>query len=281
MENVLIVGANSFLAQAICNKLKGQARITGVYHKNRNNLDPEVLNIPVTQLGELKDEYEKVFFISAYIPRNDDKSHLQQLKEINEILLERVCHQFKRARIIYASTVSVYGLAAGLLNEKSAGEQLSAYGASKLQGERIVKQHESYSIIRISSMYGVGMAVTTFLPLIILSALSTGNIKLFGKGERKQNYIHVSDVAEFFVRASQQNQNNTYLAVGLNSCSNYELAQHIQSIIKGTTIAFSGVDQSKSFEYDATESYSYLNYKPQKDIRTGIDELIQWKRKMY
>ncbi|MCX6296971.1 MAG: NAD-dependent epimerase/dehydratase family protein, partial [Bacteroidetes bacterium] len=127
----------------------------------------------------------------------------------------------------------------------------------------------------------IGMNESTFLPRIILSALREKSIKIFGNGGRLQNYIHVSDVAELFLRAAQQHTNNTYLAVAERSYSNFELASLVKKELLDVEISFVGEDSSCSFLYDGKFSYGSLQYKPQKSIHEGIIELIKWQQKKF
>jgi len=275
----LVVGSNSFLGAEIIHKLKTNYEVTGVYHKNTDKLIDTIENIPVYSIQNLKDEYDAVFLISAYIPDKNGIVNEQFLADVNVTLPFLVCEKFKRAKIIYASSVSVYPASSDMFNEKSNLAPNSLYGKSKMDGEKRVSNHEKYSIIRISSMYGVGMNESTFLPRIVSSALKTGTVMIYGDGSRLQNYIHVSDVANFFILAAQHHSNNTYLAVGNKSYSNMEMASLIKKVLPGINIIVVGEDISDSFVYNAGYSYSELNFKPLKSIEEGIRELIKWQQK--
>ena len=277
----LVVGANSFLAKEIILRLQKENEVTAVYHINKDNLVDTVKSIPLSNLSELKDEYKVVFIVSAYIPEKNKVLDHRLLNEVNVDLPRIISRKFKNAKIVYASSVSVYGNSPGILSENSPFLNVSDYGISKREGEKILMDHSHYSIIRISSMYGKGMNQSTFLPLIVHSAIENNVIKLFGKGERAQNYIHVSDVADFFIQASQKSTNNMYLAVGENSYTNLEIASFIKNELPEVKIEFNAEDNSQSFFYDASETYKSLSLKPEKNIQEGISELIKWQQKKF
>jgi len=278
-KKYLVVGSNSFLGAEIIHKLKKNHEVTGVYHKNTDKLIDTIENIPVSSIQDLKDEYEAVFLISAYIPDKNSIVNEQLLTDVNIALPLFVCEKFKKAKIIYASSVSVYPNNSASFNEQSDVAPNSLYGKSKVLGEKGISHHKKYSIIRISSMYGAGMNESTFLPRIVAAALSAGTLNIYGDGSRLQNYIHVLDAAIFFIRAAQHHSNNTYLAVGNRSYSNMEIALLIKKELPLINIELVGEDVSDSFVYDAGYSYSELNIKPQKSIGEGIKELIQWQQK--
>lgn len=277
----LVIGANSFLAKEIILRLYKNNFVVGVYHEKTNNLVNGITNIKIEELQLLQDNFDVVFYISAYIPKKGEFENNNLLSEVNVELPEVICNKFKKARIIYASSVSVFGDNNGMLCENSALAPVTQYARSKVEGESIIRQHSNYGIIRISSMYGIGMKLDTFIPQIINMAIKNKRIKLFGIGERMQNYIHVSDVAEFFIGSSRQYINNAYLAVGVRSYSNSEIASIISSYLDNVDIKFEGDDFSNSFRYNAQFTYNSLGVIPKININDGISELIKWQQKEF
>ncbi len=280
-KKFLVVGANSFLAREIISRIKVNHDITTVFHSNKDKLFHDLPAVPVSEIELLPDQFDAVFILSAHIPIKGLPVNEHLLNEVNARLPEKICNRFKSAKIIYASSVSVYGDGGRVLSESSASVNPAAYGASKKSGEMAVGAGTGNSIIRISSMYGPGMNRNTFLPQVIDAALMDKKIKLYGDGSRRQNYIHVSDVAEFFIRASESASNGVFLATGEQSYSNHAVANEVKSILKGTEVVFEGEDQSVSFEYDAQETYRRLGYVPKINIHDGISGLIQWQQKMF
>lgn len=122
--------------------------------------------------------------------------------------------KLKKIKIIYTSSVAVYPENIGVVDENSELLSNSEYRKSKIYRELVIGCHFQFSIIRILHIYGIDTNDTTFIPRIIVSALKNVTIKIYGDSCRFQNYIHVSDVAEFFIRAARIHLNNIYLAVG-------------------------------------------------------------------
>ena len=273
-KRYLVIGANSFLAREIIRELHPHHKVTGVYHVNTNNLIDGVDYVSMNQLNDLPDDYDVVFFISAYIP-NKKETDPEQLIHVNVRLVEEVCLKFKSAKIIYASSVSVYSNAISSLTEMSETGNTSSYGASKLQGENIIRMHPHFSILRISSMYGPGMNLETFLPRIILNSLNKKEIVLYGDGCRLQNYVHVSDVAEFMINASHKKGSDIYLAVNTVSHSNKQLSEMVADHIGGVSIVYAGTDNSPSYLYNAENTYKELGY-PKKKVELEIVNIIKW-----
>lgn len=279
-NNVLIVGVNSFLGASLVKLLFDKSKVIGVYNTNSNNLNIDIENIQISEISNLTDDFDTVYFISSYIPAGNEINHFE-LFNVNIALLIKCLNIFKSARFILASSVSVYGNNTLYAREDSPSLNVSAYGLSKLWAEQIISKHHSFAIMRISSMYGVGMKKNTFLPLIIKNAIINDEIYLSGDGSRLQNYIHVDDVASSFLAASRVSVNGVLLSVNEYSVSNIDIAKIIKEYLPSVVINFKDVDVSQSSEYDANYTYSTLNWKNRIDLKLGIKQLIEWIKKEY
>ncbi len=277
----LIVGANSFLSRILTQKLlaKGQL-VEGVINQNKDKLVPTISYHSSENLEQLADDFDCVYIISAYISQSKEKGTEQRLFATNVALTERVVRHFAEAKIIYASTVSVYGQAQEVWDEDSICSPVNTYGLSKLWGEKLVKMSPKYAIVRISSMYGEGMNLTTFLPRIISQAIAQKTITIWGDGSRRQNYIAVEEVAQYLILAAQSLDNACYLAVDKASYSNLEIAEIIQKKCKNSLV-FVGDDLSDSYHYHNQKSRDKLGYQANQNLEYYLDKLIKWIKKMY
>lgn len=280
----LVVGANSILGQELIGLLSRKGgQVTGIYHRKQDNLAAGIEYHSVDRLHQLDPDYDNVFVISAFIP---DRTNAQdggptgQLFDANVLLVRRICERFPGAKIVYTSSVSVYGGGPAVMDEESYCDPSTEYAVSKLWGERIVGGHPRYGVVRVSSMYGPGMKETTFLPYAVGSALKKGVITLFGDGSRAQNYIHAKDVASCLSGVADSMDNGVYLATGLESVSNLAVAEVIRGFT-GCGIAFEGMDATPSSYYNNATTRRLTGFQPAIDLVTGINELIEWKRKMY
>ncbi|WPU95787.1 NAD(P)-dependent oxidoreductase [Mucilaginibacter sabulilitoris] len=278
-KEALIVGINSFLGRAIYELIKEQYSITGVYHSNTENIPADIEIIQVDDIKKLKNRsFKHIYLISSSVP--DGVEDDQKLFLANIILPHTISTLFPESRILFCSSVSVYeNLAANtIISNADMPSPRSKYALSKLWGERTIENHASFAIIRISSMYGVGMKTTTFVPKIIENVIETKKINLLGEGRRMQNYIHVEDVARIAVGLAQTSENIMLLAVANQSYSNKEIAEMILNITPGQ-LSFAGKDDSKSHIYDNTDTHTILKDINFKDIKAGLEELVAWIKK--
>jgi nucleoside-diphosphate-sugar epimerase len=114
-------------------------------------------------------------------------------------------------KIVYASSVAVYGPQAGLITEESSILlNLSLYGATKLLGESLLERyHRIYSIpfiaLRYDGVYGPGEVRSSGMAEVTKRIEST----ILGKdviiedvgGEERRNFTFVKDAAQATVKA--------------------------------------------------------------------------------
>lgn len=273
MKKALIFGANSLLTASLIKQLSNDD-ISVVY-----NSKPifSKKNHPLADFKNLENNYDYVYIVSASITNDINESNT--LFDVNVNLIKEISTHFSNSKLIYFSTVAVYdGLEDGSIYEKTKPSPESVYGISKLWGEKIVQAHSRFAIIRISSMFGVGMKETTFLPRIIEDAVSKNKISLAGNGSRKQNYIHANDVAILAKKMALETENRIQLAIASENYSNAQIAEFIKEITN-CEIVYQGSDHSRSVEYQQnTIPYSDFNLT---SMEEGIKELIEWKRKQF
>lgn len=256
--------------------MKNDVDVTGVYHKNGNLLFNDITNIPIEFLDDLPDLFKEVYLVSAYIPSGKLSTvSREDLYKTNVELIDKITSKYYRSRIIYCSSVSVYKIKNSDITEKDNEGGLNEYGISKLWGEKIIEQLPDYAIVRFSSVYGIGMKLSTIIPNYIKEALSKKQITVWGSGERRQNYIHVSDAINFLIKAAGFQGNEKFLATSVDSITNFELATIIAKLTD-SKILFQGGDNSPSFSYNNNFTKSALSIQSQISIENGIIELIKW-----
>ncbi len=272
---ILVIGANGFLGRHLVKEhAERDHRVTAVYHAGTDHIPCEVPRVAAVELETLPDSFDVVYMTAACIPYGHMDEPSPELVAANILLPLRACSRFTRARVIYASSVSVYGVTPGVLHEESPFERITYYGQSKLAGELVVRNHPSFAIVRLSSLYGRGMTATTFIPRLIEAAQSRRELVIYGDGSRRQDYLHIADAARYMIAASEAGVNRTFLGVYGESVSNMEIARLITELIPGTSIKRTGTDPSPSFAYDNSVTIQTLRTRPVVTTRQGLQEMI-------
>ncbi len=271
----LIVGANSFVAAKLISLLDGE--LIGLINKSDFRIDYTKYIKVYNSLNELlinEDSFDTIFHIGAFVPFGQFDSPNKQYVLSNIDLVSSISSKYAQAKIIFFSSVSVYGL-----NEKfpltvdSCFNKPSLYGLSKIAGESIIKNHKKFVILRISSIWGKGIETDTFLPRLINQAKNNNKITLFGEGLRKQNYIHWIDLIQIAKKAEHLKENSVLLAADNKSYSNLFIAKIVANELK-VPIEFIDLPESQNMIFNAEETYKILNFTPNKRIDKDIKELL-------
>lgn len=276
-NNILIVGPRGFLARHVTQQLRAGGCGSLV---TLGTADEPVAGAEASysDLGFLRQQYtsfDTIYLLGAYIPYGSFHLPDTRYVAVNIALVASLSQAYPDARIVFASSVSVYGHPATLpVSVHHPFNQPDLYGMSKLAGEAIIRNHRQFFILRFSSLVGAGMKPATMVPRMVEAALQTGTITVYGDGSRQQNYLDVRDAARMCLAAASCAANGVGLGVGARSYTNLEVAAIVQQAT-GAALVFKGEDSSPSFVYDAEESYQMLNFVPRFTLEQTIVEMIR------
>lgn len=273
---VLVIGSNGFLGRNIVKKcLEKGWSVDCVYNKQKKYIPSDCKSFFIEELFERQRNYDLIFLFAAFIPHESHDLASGKLLEINIKLPLRIAERFQKSRIIFSSSVAVYGEHTSVISEKSSFNSPNLYGLSKLSAETLLKFHPNYQIIRFSSLYGKGMNPTTFIPHVIQEAKENKKITIFGDGSRLQDYLYIDDAIEYCMKAVDRKESGIYLSVYGKSYSNTAVAKIIHKLIPDCSIEYTGEDTNPSFVYNNALSRELLNFTPLFNLESGLREIIE------
>lgn len=273
-QRILVIGGSGFLGSRLCRILRAAGKDVAATVRRRS---AESLWVQYQQeeFDALPDNFDLVYLLAAHIPYGEMNNYSSLLIDSNLGLPLRVAGRFRRARLVYASSVSVYGTPLWQpINEEHPFNRPSAYALSKLAGEVAVAAHPEQVTLRFSSLYGAGMVAKTFLPLIIEQAQQTGRITLIGDGARTQDYLHVQDAARMLMVAGEGKATGIYNAVNGRASSNLEVARTVAALLPGVQIDFGGEDRTPSSSYSTEHWREFFPAIDPIELATGVAEMI-------
>lgn len=123
----------------------------------------------------------------------------------------RAMAENKVKKIIYASSMAVYGKNTLPIPESGVLEPISPYGIGKLASERyclLMAKHNHFDCVclRYFNTYGPAQTFTPYVGVItiFIKRLLEGNPPvIFGSGKQTRDFIHVDDVAEANILAME------------------------------------------------------------------------------
>jgi nucleoside-diphosphate-sugar epimerase len=151
-KKILITGANSYIGTSFEKWLK---RYPDRYYVNTIDIENRLWR-RYSFFG-----YDAVFHVAGMVHRKVKKSNEEIYYKVNRDLAYEVANKAKNdgvKQFIFLSSMSVYGMNNGVINNKTQPSPKSNYGKSKLQGESLITSLGSSTfnivIVRPPMVYG-------------------------------------------------------------------------------------------------------------------------------
>jgi UDP-glucose 4-epimerase len=162
-----------------------------------------------------------------------------------EVMLEAALLE-KVTRVLYASTVWVYGGAVGqepLDEDTSLVAPAHFYTATKLAGELFCHSFDELyglgqTILRFGIPYGPRARASTVVAQFVARALTGDPLTVTGDGAQTRQFVYVEDLAEGIVAALDPvAAGRTYNLVGSEQVSVRQIAETVQELVGDVPIA--------------------------------------------
>ena len=212
---VLVTGASGFLGAAVCDALRegghetfALVRTPGTEPGGTTALRGDLMD--QRALGEAVERAapECVIHLAAEIAtqRDPDRIDLVNIEGTKRLLA--TCAPAK-PRFVFASTVVTGEAGGAVLDEDSVLPVETAYGRSKQEGERLVRDSGlDHVILRPSHVYGPG---GWFAVELVARLRGAGRAAVIGKGDNWWDVVHVDDVAAGFAAAAERGPSGAVL----------------------------------------------------------------------
>lgn len=183
-------------------------------------------------------------------------------------------------RLIYISSVPVIGKPLQQpITEEHPTQPLTAYHASKLYGEHLVRLAGtggcSTVSLRLTSPAGRGTPANRILAVFVRRAIANEAIHVLGRGTRRQNYVDVRDVAAAVELCLKTEACGVYNVAADASIGNYDLARTCIDVLGSTsTLEYAGKpdpEEGVTWDVSIQKARRDFGYSPV----CGIAESIQ------
>lgn len=295
--NILITGSNGFIGRNVCEWLKKQdVNIIGL---GRNKISKAQVNkyiscnLQIDDIGNAIDDMQ-IMPIDAVIHLASDMRREPYEKEVlasNCIGTQRLiefCEIRNIPVFIQLSSLPVIGKPIQHpIKEEHPLAPPTVYHITKCTQELLANyawytHHLRTISFRISAPVGIGMNPKTIFPIFVKNALENKDIIIYGKGRRKQTYIHVSDIASAIYKGIKSNTQGVFNLASNNLYSNYELANECIKVIGSSSrIKYSGDgDPYDDYIWDVSleKIKNEIGYEPKVSMEKMILELCNYYR---
>lgn len=207
---IAVTGASGFLGGAVCAELLRREHEVVALVRQLGSQPAGTRAIPcdlgdgdglVRVLGEAQPDC--VIHLAAEIATQRDPRRIHDVNVAGtRRLLDAVAAVAGGARFLFASTVVTGEASGATLTEDVPLPVATAYGRSKQEGERLVRESGLDAVIlRPSHVYGPG---GWFASEIVARLRQPGRFVVVGPGENWWDVVHVTDVAAAFAAAAEQ-----------------------------------------------------------------------------
>lgn len=168
---------------------------------------------------------------------------------VNTAALLRACSSLPQLRrIVFTSTIDVYGDVCGKIKETTSAAPRTLYGWSKLYCEHMISSYclqkgISCAILRVGHVYGEGEeAYRKVIPVMIGQSLRKERIRIYGDGLASRSFIYVRDVARAIVAALHSEDDFLVNLTGSQAITMNELAEMIIKMVGANKIPIEHVE---------------------------------------
>ena len=188
-----------------------------------------------------------------------------------------------KARVVWASSCSVYGRGGVPMKESQTPDPLNTYAFSKLCMERLAARYAAklaHSIIglRYSNVYGPGEAhkgkLASMIYQLAVQMRAGKRPRIFRAGQQKRDFVYIDDVVQANLKAMAAREGGVFNAGAGRSWSFNELVAELNRAL-GTSLEPEYFDNPYGFTQDWTQTdqalaRQKLGYEPAFDLRKGI-----------
>jgi nucleoside-diphosphate-sugar epimerase len=206
--NILVTGGSGFIGTYLVELLLKNGHSVKIFDKNPSKLYPDLViqgDVRDTQLlSNTCKGIDIIYNLAAEHADNVTPSNLYD--EVNvggaiNVVTAAKKHNIKK--IIFISSVAIYGLNKRESDETCIPDPFNAYGHSKLNAEKVLikwaeeDKKNSLVILRPSVIFGEGNRGNVYN---LISQINNGKFIMVGKGNNKKSMGYVANISQFLIQ---------------------------------------------------------------------------------
>ena len=239
-EKITVIGGSGFVGTNLCRQLASKQQDFEIVDLKSSNQFPEKCKIgDVRDIDTLRQTVTGTVVVNlAAVHRDDvrDKSEYQRTNVEGAENVALVCEEKGIEKIIFTSTVAVYGFAEPGTDENGVINPFNEYGRTKFDAEEKLRAWQSKGqnallIVRPTVIFGEGNRGNVFN---LLNQIASGKFVMIGKGENKKSLAYIQNVIAFLEKCIKIDQKyGVYNYVDTPDMTMNELVSQVRSKLKG------------------------------------------------
>jgi nucleoside-diphosphate-sugar epimerase len=260
-------------------------------HPRLTLIEGDLLKVDLLKVAEGVD---RVFHLAAVPGVRPSWGDFEDYLISNVLATQRVltaCEQLGVARLVYASSSSVYGPADKPSTEDDPTRPISPYGVTKLAGENLCLAHAlrlgsrlSVTALRYFTVYGPRQRPDMAIGRILAASLTGEQYAIFGDGSQRREFTFVDDVVEATIAAANVVLPAAVINIGGGSTASMIDVIGLARETTGNPVPLTAINRQAgdvpATAADLSRARDLLGYEPRTDLRTGMALHAQWLRQL-
>jgi GlcNAc-P-P-Und epimerase len=239
-KKITVIGGSGFVGTNLCRQLSLKQQDFEIIDLKKSNQFPEKCKIAdVCDAETLRNTITGDVVVNlAAVHRDDvrDKSEYQRTNVVGAENVALVCEEKCIDKIVFTSTVAVYGFAKPGTDESGAISPFNEYGRTKFEAEEKLREWQSQGdnsliIVRPTVLFGEGNRGNVYN---LLYQIASGKFLMVGKGENKKSMAYIGNIVAFLETCISTNQKyGLYNYVDKPDLTMNELVSQVRAKLKG------------------------------------------------
>lgn len=204
-DRILVTGGSGFIGTRLVRDLIARGHDVRIFDKNPSVSYPDrVITGDVRDCAQLKAActgIDTVYHLAA--EHRDDVTPLSLYHEVNvdgAANLVRACAELGIRRLVFTSSVAVYGLDRGELDEDFSFQPFNEYGRTKAEAEKVIRQWadaeqtRSLTIVRPCVIFGEGNRGNVYN---LIAQIAANRFLMIGNGRNRKSIGYVDNISAF------------------------------------------------------------------------------------
>ena len=239
-KKITVIGGSGFVGTNLCRRLSLKQQDFEIIDLNMSKQFPEKCKIADVRDAEtLRNTITGDVVVNlAAVHRDDvrDKSEYQRTNVAGAENVALVCEEKGIDKIVFTSTVAVYGFADPGTDESGAINPFNEYGRTKFEAEKKFRQwyakgENSLIIVRPTVIFGEGNRGNVFN---LLNQIASGKFLMVGHGKNKKSMAYIGNIVAFLETCiSTEEKYGVYNYVDTPDLTMNELVSQVRAKLKG------------------------------------------------